>query len=93
MNHICKNHDRKRYDGDAGKFGEDVSNYEIHYSCIVAIGECSSGNESVGNMWVVSQTFDAATPIETIMKWAWENHVSGKLTLTIDQSSGIKKDE
>jgi hypothetical protein len=91
MKHICKNSDRKRYVG--GVMGEYIDNYEIHYSRIVAIGECSDGNDSVGSMWLVSQTFDAATPIETIMKWAWENRVTGKLTITINQGSEIKKDE
>jgi hypothetical protein len=88
MKHICNNLNLTRFDD-----GKVISNYEIHYNRIVAIGECSHGNESIGDMWVVTQTFDAATPIETIMKWAWENRVTGKLTITIDQSSEIKKDE
>ena len=55
-----------------------------NYTRVVAIKEKSSGNESVGNMWVETKTFPKDTPISEIIKWA--NDCYGKLTITIDES-------
>jgi hypothetical protein len=54
------------------------------YTRVVAIKEKSSGNESVGNMWVETKTFKKDTPICEIIEWAKDCY--GKLTITIDES-------
>jgi len=54
------------------------------YTRVIAIKEKSSGNESVGNMWVETKTFPKDTPISEIIKWAKD--CCGKLTITIDES-------
>ena len=60
----------------------NYSNYE-EYTHIVAIGERSGGNESVGDMWLETKVFKKNTPIEQIVNWAKETGVSGKLIITI----------
>jgi hypothetical protein len=55
------------------------------YTKIIAIKERSAGNDSVGDMWIETKSFDVATPVKEIMDWA--NDCSGKLILTIDESS------
>ena len=37
---------------------------------IVAIQECSAGNESVGNMWLETHIFNRSEPIANVLKWA-----------------------
>ena len=55
------------------------------YTKIIAIKERSAGNDSVGDMWIETKSFDVATPVKEIMDWA--NDCSDKLILTIDESS------
>lgn len=55
------------------------------YTKIIAIKERSAGNDLVGDMWIETKSFDVATPVKEIMYWA--NDCSGKLILTIDESS------
>ncbi|HUW46729.1 MAG TPA: hypothetical protein VMW50_13145 [Dehalococcoidia bacterium] len=78
MKHICAH----------SRIGQPIS---IDYNRIVAIGECSGSNDYAGDMWLITQTFSPETPIVDIMKWAWENRVTGKLTVSVDESSKIQK--
>jgi len=55
-----------------------------NYTRVIAIKEKSSGNESVGDMWIETKTFSKDAPISEIIKWA--NDCNGKLTITIDES-------
>ena len=55
------------------------------YTHVIAIGECSTGNEKVGDMWLEAKRFSKEATVEEIMEWAWENDVSGKLILTIER--------
>lgn len=54
------------------------------YQRIVAISERSAGNESVGDMWLETKTFDKETPISKIIDWS---NPSGKLIITIDEDT------
>jgi hypothetical protein len=36
---------------------------------IVAMQECSAGNESVGSAWLEARTFDPMTPVYEIIAW------------------------
>ena len=55
------------------------------YNFVVAIGEKSGGNESVGDMWLETKTFHKETPIREIIQWAKDMHISGKLIITIGE--------
>jgi hypothetical protein len=57
--------------------------YFDNYTHIVAIKEMSSGNESVGNMWMETKVFSKDTPIDAIVQWARD--VGGKLIITISE--------
>jgi hypothetical protein len=81
MKHIC----RESYTS----YGLGENNYKANYTRMIAIGEKSSGNDSVGDMWIETKSFNIDTPVSEILKWAWKNGVSGKLTITIDESSGV----
>ena len=37
---------------------------------IIAVLDCSCGNESVGEMWVETKSFPIDTPAYDILKWA-----------------------
>lgn len=63
-----------------------------NYEDVVATGELSGGNDSVGDMWTVTKTFSKDTPIETIIRWARRqglNGITGKLIITIDEPETI----
>lgn len=62
-----------------------------NYKRIVAIKEKSAGNDTVGDSWLETKSFHINTPVSDIMSWAWD--ASGKLILTIDESSRISEDE
>ncbi len=36
---------------------------------IVAIRECSAGNDSVGEMWKETKIFDPDTPLSEVVSW------------------------
>ena len=55
------------------------------YSQVIAIGECSAGNESVGDMWLETKAFDKNTPVKDIIRWAEDRNVTGKLIITINE--------
>jgi len=59
--------------------------YEKEYNRIIAIKEKSGGNDSVGDMWIDTKSFDKETPISDIIEWA--KNCSGKLIITIDQET------
>jgi hypothetical protein len=51
---------------------------------VVAVQECSDGNESVGNEWVETAIFDSLTTAADILLWAKKQHgAQGRLMLTI----------
>jgi len=55
------------------------------YKRVVAIQERSAGNDSVGDMWLDTKTFDKSTKVEDIIEWA--KSCSGKLIITIDEDT------
>jgi len=59
--------------------------YYPDFKKVIAIKERSAGNESVGDMWMETKSFDRETPIHKILEWAKD--CSGKLTITIDEDS------
>ena len=59
------------------------------YQKVIAIKEKSAGNESVGNMWIETKSFDPATPVSEIIKWG--NNADGKLILTIDETDAYNE--
>lgn len=59
--------------------------YEHKYSKIIATKEKAAGNDTIGDMWIETKSFDAATPVADIMEWAMD--CSGKLILTWDEGS------
>ena len=60
---------------------------------IIAIVEKSNGNESVGDMWKETASFDENTPVIEIIRWAVggkyhdPTRLNNNLIITIDQSS------
>jgi len=56
------------------------------YTDIVAISERSSGNDTVGNMWVETKVFNKNAPIDEVIQWA--KGTSGKLIITISDPRG-----
>jgi hypothetical protein len=56
-----------------------------NYERIIAHSERSAGNESVGDMWVETKSFDKQTPVSEIIEWG--KSTGGKLHLTIDEGT------
>lgn len=67
---------------------------------VIAILDKSTGNETVGEMWKETRSFDADTPVIEILKWAtgyygeltktYRNNPEsfrGNLTITVDQAT------
>jgi hypothetical protein len=60
---------------------------------VIAVLDKSAGNETVGEMWQETKSFDCNTPVIEIMRWAVENQHSvnnpedfkKNLKLTVDQ--------
>ena len=59
----------------------------LDYTHVIAIGECSNGNERVGDMWLVAHRFPKEATAEEIIEWAYKNGVSGKIMLTIESAA------
>ena len=59
------------------------------YTHIVATGEKSAGNDSVGNMWIETKVFDKSTPVSDIIEWANSIAIDGKLIITISEPDTI----
>lgn len=55
------------------------------YDRVIAIKERSAGNESVGDMWLETKSFDKTATIEEVLLWAIGT--GGKLIITIDEST------
>lgn len=55
------------------------------FKSVVAIGEHSSGNDTVGDMWVETKIFTKETTLEEVINWAYASHTTGKLILTIPE--------
>jgi len=55
---------------------------------LVAVLECSAGNESVGNEWVETEMFSHDTTLLEVLKWAEQHssHGNGRLMLTTPES-------
>jgi hypothetical protein len=53
------------------------------YKRVIATKEKSNGNDSVGDMWIETKSFDKSTEIKDIIEWAKD--CSGKLIITIDE--------
>ena len=52
------------------------------YENVIAVKEMSAGNESVGDMWVETKSFQRSVPVDKIIEWA--KNCSGKLIITVD---------
>jgi len=59
--------------------------YYSNYKRIIAIKERSAGNETVGDMWLETKSFDKETPVCEIIEWA--ESCSGRLIITIDEDT------
>jgi hypothetical protein len=57
------------------------------YCSVIATIEKADGNESVGTMWTETKSFRTQARLEEVFDWANKQRASGRLTLTIDQSS------
>ncbi len=58
---------------------------------IVAIKDCSAGNDTVGEMWQETKIFDGETPAWKIIAWAKDR--CKRLTLTLpDDGTDFPKD-
>ncbi len=61
---------------------------------IVAIQECSAGNNEVGDMWYATAIFDLSEPIINIVNWAEEKPGSkGRLIITLADDKRISLPE
>ncbi len=58
-----------------------------NYERVIATAEKSAGNETVGDMWVQTKSFQKDVLASAIIEWAMDVGCSGKLFLTIDESS------
>jgi len=58
--------------------------YFAKYKRVIATKERSAGNETVGDMWTETKSFDKETPISSIINWA--NDTDGKLIITVDEN-------
>jgi len=57
------------------------------FTHIVAVGEKSGGNESVGDMWLETKVFPKETTMEKIIFWAKKVDISGRLIITVAEPS------
>lgn len=57
------------------------------YCSVIATIEKADGNESVGTMWTETKSFRTQATLQEVFEWANQQRCSGRLTLTIDQSS------
>lgn len=57
------------------------------YSRIIATIEKSAGNGEAGDTWTETKSFSKRTSIKRIIEWAVENFCSGRLIITIDEST------
>jgi len=57
------------------------------FNRIIATKERSAGNDTIGEMWIETKSFDRYTPVNEIMDWA--EICNGKLYLTWDEGSDI----
>lgn len=53
---------------------------------IIALKECSAGNETVGDMWIEAKSFPEDTPLSEVVKWG-DSKGRGRLMITSDQSN------
>jgi hypothetical protein len=58
-----------------------------NYKRVVATKERSAGNDSVGDMWIETKVFNKDDNLEDVISWA--SDCSGRLILTIDESSAL----
>lgn len=59
--------------------------YYSDFKRIIATKEKSAGNNTIGDMWTETKSFNRETPIYKILEWAKD--CSGKLIITIDEDS------
>jgi|AntDeeMinimDraft_5_1070356.scaffolds.fasta_scaffold01064_7 hypothetical protein len=64
---------------------------DTEYERVIASIEKSAGNDRIGDMWIKTKSFDKTVPICEILNWAHNEKASGKLILTIDESTVSKK--
>jgi hypothetical protein len=55
---------------------------------VIIIKEKSNGNESVGDMWLETKSFDLNDTLEEVLKW--HSPKNGKLIISIDDSTEDK---
>lgn len=59
--------------------------YYPDFERVIATKERSAGNDTVGDMWTETKSFNRDTPINKILEWAKD--CSGKLIITIDEDT------
>ena len=52
---------------------------------VIIIKEKSNGNDSVGDMWLETKSFDGEDKLSDVLKW--HGAKNGKLIITVDASS------
>lgn len=50
---------------------------------IIAVKERSAGNDTVGDQWIETKSFDLDTPLEKVLLWAGD--YKGRLMISYDQ--------
>ena len=58
-------------------------------NAVIATKHRSAGNDTVGDMWTETMSFDLNTPVGKIMEWAGSN--KGHLILTYDEAKKPKQ--
>lgn len=61
---------------------------------VIAVQECSVGNDCVGEMWLETGLFDTDTPVGDILSWGQGlRHSGGRLILTVPKRGSEVTDE
>jgi hypothetical protein len=62
--------------------------FKQNYKEVIAVKECSAGNETVGTMWIETKTFHKDTPVSEIIAWAESSSkCNGKLIITVNENN------
>lgn len=67
--------------------------HELSFTHIIACAEQSAGNAEVGSMWLDTKSFPVDTPVSELLEWAEDKGVTGKLFITVDESSVSYREE
>jgi hypothetical protein len=73
-------------------YGADNCFNPKDYTHIIAVGETSYDNNGIGEMWLETKSFNKDASIGEVIKWAAEIRISGRLIITIDESTVEEKE-